>query len=138
MALHPNYSFSYAPGVVLAVQSDNMIKVRLYDGTETQLPRDEVYFLDKNKFELDVKYIVLCEDQWVGKAVVYRNTATGTYQLGTWTFLVKVICNLSVSLGKMYGCCWKYSTWHPNDFKALRHSLRKPFILNSVTVWRNK
>lgn len=61
--------------------------MRLYDGTETQLPRDEVYFLDKNKFELDTQYIVLCEDQWVGKAVVYRNTDTGTYQLGKW------ICN---------------------------------------------
>ena len=69
------------------MQSDNTFRVRLYDGAETQLPRDEVYFLDKNKFELDVQYIVRCEDQWVGKAVVYRNSDTGTYQLGMYVIL---------------------------------------------------
>ena len=85
VALHPNYSYSYTPGVVIAVRADHMIRVRLYDGAETQLSRDEVYFINKNKFELDVQYIIMCEDQWVGKAVVYRNIDTGTYQLGKYT-----------------------------------------------------
>ncbi len=157
VALHPHYSFSYAPGVVLSVQSESDITVRLYDGAETQLPRDEVgprhrcdcrrvvqarnmhtvpcrekryrraglpldrcaedpvvsllfpqilsdhecavllwglfliicftrqvFFVHRDKFALDVQYIVLCEDQWVGKAVVFRNAHTGTYQLGVY------------------------------------------------------
>ena len=39
------------------------------------------------KFERDVQYILMLEDQWVGKAVVYRNKDTGTYQLGKETDL---------------------------------------------------
>ena len=96
--------------------------MRLYDGTETQLPRDEVYFLDKNKFELDTQYIVLCEDQWVGKAVVYRNTDTGTYQLGTWR--CKYVVYLYIVVGSaLFGLKIRGRIW-PNKVGA---QLRGPF-----------
>ncbi len=82
VSLHPHYSFSYAPGVILSVDSDLWVQVRLYDGSQVRLPREEVYHLKQQKFERDVQYILMLEDQWVGKAVVYRNKDTGTYQLG--------------------------------------------------------
>lgn len=56
--------------------------VRFYDGTEARLPREEVFRTRPDKFELDVAYIVKCEDQWVGKPVVARNNDTGLFQLG--------------------------------------------------------
>ena len=85
VALHPDFSFSYSPGVVVGVtdQSEKRFRVRLYNGTEHALSHDDVYLLaNKNKYSLDVAYIRLCEDQWVGQAVVFRNADTGSYQLG--------------------------------------------------------
>ena len=84
IALHPNYTFSYAPGVVLETESTRFMQVRFYDGHEARVPRDELYHLPAAKFELDVAYIVKSEDQWVGQAVVARNDDTGVYQLGKW------------------------------------------------------
>ena len=82
VAMHPNYSFSYAPGVILEVSSDLWMNVRFYDGQEARLPRDEVYRLPVEKFEFDVAYILKCEERWVGQAVVARNDKTATFQLG--------------------------------------------------------
>ena len=82
IALHPSYSFSYAPGVVLEVGSDLWTKVRFYDNAEARLPREEVYKIPNLKLETDVAYIVKREDQWVGQPVVARNDETGFFQLG--------------------------------------------------------
>ena len=85
VALHPNYSFSYAPGAVLDVSSDLWMTIRFYDGQEAHLPRDEVYRLPTEKFEFDVAYILKCEEQWVGQAVVARNDKTAMFQLGQYS-----------------------------------------------------
>lgn len=37
VGLHPDFCFSYAPGVVL--DTGHEIKVRFYDGSEAHLPR---------------------------------------------------------------------------------------------------
>lgn len=84
VGLHPSYSFSYAPGVVLEVESESSVRVRFYDGTEGRLSKEEVYHLSVAKFERDIEYIVKCEDQWVNQAVVARNDDTGVYQLGEY------------------------------------------------------
>ncbi len=84
IALHPSYSFSYAPGVVLEVGADLWTQVRFYDGAQANLPREEVYKIPGKKFETDVAYIVRCEDQWVGQPVVARNEESGYFQLGRW------------------------------------------------------
>ena len=39
MALHPSYTFSFAPGVVLKVETSDTLKVRFYDGAEATLVR---------------------------------------------------------------------------------------------------
>ena len=90
--MHPNYMFSYAPGVVTDVDSDLHMNVRFYDGAEARLPREEVYKIFPDKFEYDVAYILKCEEQWVGQAVVYRNDDTGVFQLGMYKIIVD--CNL--------------------------------------------
>lgn len=83
VALHPHYSFSYAPGVVLEVYQNFYMKIRFYDGEEAKLPREEIYKLSLQKFEHDVNYIIECETRWVGQAVVARDDSTGTYRLAS-------------------------------------------------------
>ncbi|CAH1267973.1 VWA3A [Branchiostoma lanceolatum] len=83
IGLHPSYSFSYAPGVVLEVLPDLWTVVRYYDGAEAKVPREEVYKMVTEKFEKDVAYILQCEDSWVGHAVVARDDNDGAYHLGT-------------------------------------------------------
>ena len=39
VALHPEYSFSYAPAVVLAIESPDWLRIRFYDGVEASLIR---------------------------------------------------------------------------------------------------
>ncbi|KAI8508392.1 von Willebrand factor type A domain, partial [Branchiostoma belcheri] len=81
IGLHPSYSFSYAPGVVLEVLPDLWTVVRYYDGAEAKVPREEVYKMTAEKFEKDVAYILQCEDSWVGHAVVARDDSDGAYHL---------------------------------------------------------
>lgn len=84
VALHPDYSFSYAPGIVLKVYQNLEMKIRFYDGQvlEEKLPREEIYKLTQEKYEHDVNYIVQCETRWVGQAVVARDDRMGSYHLG--------------------------------------------------------
>ncbi|XP_070554779.1 von Willebrand factor A domain-containing protein 3B-like [Ptychodera flava] len=82
VALHPSYSFSYAPGVILNVYPDLWTHIRYYDGEEAKVPREEVYGIATEKFETNVGYILRCEDNWVSQAVVARNDSDGCYYLG--------------------------------------------------------
>nr|XP_006818317.1 PREDICTED: von Willebrand factor A domain-containing protein 3B-like [Saccoglossus kowalevskii] len=82
IALHPSYSFSYSPGVVLNIYPDLWTHIRYYDGEEAKVPREEVYKTTADKFEDDVRFILQCEDSWVGQAVVARNDTDGKYYLG--------------------------------------------------------
>ncbi|CAH1777455.1 unnamed protein product [Owenia fusiformis] len=83
IGLHPSYAFSYAPGIIVETHKDLWNTIRFYDGTEAKTPREETFKISREKFEFDVAYILSCEDQWVGQAVVARNDATGTYHLGS-------------------------------------------------------
>ncbi|CAB4013416.1 Hypothetical predicted protein, partial [Paramuricea clavata] len=82
IALHPSFSFSYAPGIVVNTNNDMLFSVRFYDGREDVIPREEVYYLGHEKFSADVEFIVRCEESLVGKAVVARNDADGFFYLG--------------------------------------------------------
>ncbi|KAI0238962.1 hypothetical protein LSAT2_010272 [Lamellibrachia satsuma] len=82
IALHPSYSFSYTPAVVLRVTPDHWVEVQCYDGTEAKLPRDEVFRIPPEKFRSDISYIQTIEQDWVGQAVVARNDESGTFHLG--------------------------------------------------------
>ncbi|XP_028400268.1 von Willebrand factor A domain-containing protein 3B-like [Dendronephthya gigantea] len=82
IALHPNFSFSYAPGVVVNVNNDMLFSVRFYDGREDVIPREEVYYLSHEKFSAAVEFIVHCEERLVGMAVVARNDTDGLFYLG--------------------------------------------------------
>ena len=87
VALHPHYSFSYAPGIVLEVYQNLQMKIRFYDGEEDKLPREEIYKLTPEKFEQDVNYIIECETRWVDQAVVARDDRMGSYHLGIYSSL---------------------------------------------------
>lgn len=97
VALHPDYSFSYAPGIVLKVYQNLEMKIRFYDGQvlEEKLPREEIYKLTQEKYEHDVNYIVQCETRWVGQAVVARDDRMGSYHLGN--FILKIIIAIRIS-----------------------------------------
>lgn len=97
VALHPDYSFSYAPGIVLKVYQNLEMKIRFYDGQvlEEKLPREEIYKLTQEKYEHDVNYIVQCETRWVEQAVVARDDRMGSYHLGN--FILKIIIVLCIS-----------------------------------------
>uniref|UniRef100_A0A1I8GUR1 Tudor domain-containing protein n=1 Tax=Macrostomum lignano TaxID=282301 RepID=A0A1I8GUR1_9PLAT len=80
VALHPAYSYSYAPGVVVGHDSGTMwVTVRFYDGSEVRLPRQECYAIDAGQFEYSVEYIIHREKLWVDKSVVARVNRTGCY-----------------------------------------------------------
>ncbi|XP_074651656.1 von Willebrand factor A domain-containing protein 3B-like [Tubulanus polymorphus] len=83
IGLHPKYSYSYAPGVVLDVFPDLSLLVRFYDGIESHLLREDVYKIPTEKFDKDVKFIVECEEKWIGQAVIARNDDTGAYNLAS-------------------------------------------------------
>ena len=81
--MHPEYDYSYAPGQVLKVGNDmSNLLIKFYDYVEKVVPREEVFKLDKFKFQLDVNEIIRLERKWVGKTVVARNNLTHLYELG--------------------------------------------------------
>lgn len=89
VALHPDYSFSYAPGIVLKVYQNLEIQIRIYDGQvlEEKLPREKIYKLTQEKYE--------CETRWVGQAVVARDDRMGSYHLGN--FILKIVIAICIS-----------------------------------------
>lgn len=83
VALHPQYSFSYAPGQVVKVSNDlTRMVIRFYDFVEDIVFREDVYKLDRLKFQMDVNAIIELEKRWVGQTVVARNNYTSVYELG--------------------------------------------------------
>lgn len=92
IALHPSYMNSYAPGTVLRKTTPDRSKqktsndtgyydVQMYDGTDTRLPRNEVYLISDRQYKEDVAYIEECEKKWERQAVVARNDKDGQYHL---------------------------------------------------------
>ena len=82
-ALHPDYPYSYAPGKVVGVAESGLhFTVELYDGTQSLLPRQEVYHLARAKHHSDVEYIEKREKAWIGQAVIARNDSDGVYYPG--------------------------------------------------------
>ena len=82
-ALHPAYTFSYAPGKLTGIASDGShFSVELYDGAENFLHRRDIYHLAPGKYIKDVEYLRMKEKAWVGQAVVARRERDGLYLPG--------------------------------------------------------
>ena len=82
-SLHPDYSCSYAPGIIAGISNDGLsFTVELYDESQTTLRRHEVYRLAKSKHVSDVEYIRKKEAEWVGTACVVRNDSDGLFYPG--------------------------------------------------------
>ncbi|XP_012936015.1 uncharacterized protein LOC101846493 [Aplysia californica] len=81
VALHPDYSFSYAPAAVTGV-TDSEVEVRFYDARSARLPWSEAYHVTGEKYQQDVTYIAKRESELVGAAVVARDDETGAYYPG--------------------------------------------------------
>ncbi|KAK0045323.1 von Willebrand factor A domain-containing protein 3B-like isoform X1 [Biomphalaria pfeifferi] len=82
IALYPDYCFSYAPGRVINIDS-NEVKVRFFNGKTATVPLSEVYKIIPEKYKMDVKHIEKKEKQLIGTAVVARDDHTGAYFPGT-------------------------------------------------------
>ena len=82
VALHPSYSNSYAPGIVVNIFDIFNVTVRFYDGVEGILRVEEVYYIGLCKFEADVAEIAKLESQLINKTVIARNNLTGRYEQG--------------------------------------------------------
>ena len=82
VALHPSYSFSYAPGIIIKIANNLSLLVRFYDGLEAIVNKEEVYKIPVFKFEYDVDIIVSLEKRWVGQTVIARNPYSFVYELG--------------------------------------------------------
>lgn len=82
-ALHPEFSYSYAPGKITGISADGFhFSVKFYDETEGFLPRHDVYHLAQAKHQQDVEYLRTRERAWVGEAVVARRDRDGVYVPG--------------------------------------------------------
>ena len=90
-ALHPDYTYSYAPGTIVGISNDGLsFTVESYDTSQTVLPRHEVYRLPKTKHDSDVEFIRNREAEWVGVACVARNDSDGLFYPGE-----KIVCIIS-------------------------------------------
>ena len=56
--------------------------IRFYDGTEGLLSKTEAHFVEHEKFENIVDYILKLEERWKGETIIARDDQTGTYRLG--------------------------------------------------------
>lgn len=74
--------FSFAPGEVLGIYSNQCVKVEFYDGNVAELRPDDVYKITKMKYEQVVDHIKIRERLLLGKNVVARDDETGIYKRG--------------------------------------------------------
>ena len=56
--------------------------IRFYDGTEGLLSKTEAHFVEHEKFENIVDYILKLEERWKGETIIARDDQTGIYRLG--------------------------------------------------------
>ena len=83
IAKHPNYQSTYAPGVVVKdMVNSSAYHIRFYDGTEGLLSKTEAHFVEHEKFENIVDYILKLEERWKGETIIARDDQTGIYRLG--------------------------------------------------------
>ncbi len=87
VALHPSYSFSYAPGIVIKIANNLSLLVRFYDGVEAIINKEEIYKIPLFKFEYDIDIIVNLEKRWIGQTVIARNPFNFVYEFGLFFFV---------------------------------------------------
>jgi len=100
VALHPNFSLSYAPGIIRGILNDGLhLTVELYDGKISLLLRHDVYHLEPVKHTSDVEYLRQREAKWLGKAVIARRNRDGFYLPGMlvlspylFSFILMCVC----------------------------------------------
>lgn len=83
VAKHPNYQATYAPGVIVKISSDKVYLVRFYDGTEGIISKAEAHYVEPERFEKIVDFILNLEQRWIGETIVARDDHTGIYKLAS-------------------------------------------------------
>jgi hypothetical protein len=123
IALHPEYEYSYAPGQVIKTGNDmSNVLIKFYDFIEKVVPSDQVFKLDKDKFQTVIDEIIRLEKRWIGKTVVARNNISHVYELGR-------ILNQNGNIGRQYVIEWangKQSIQNANHIFG--HDTRKPNV----------
>lgn len=132
VALHPNYNFSYAPGLVISVNNNLTLLIRFYDCTEELVAKEECYKIPSFKFENDVDKIVRLEKEWVGETVIARNNHTFVYELG------KITAKIGIS--RRYEIEWldkRKSVVNANQMFRKSNVLKQPINLNDYILAPN-
>ena len=83
VALHPNYTYSYAPGRIIKSSNDNEnFLIKFFDNTEDLVHKNEVFKLDVLRFKKGMNTINYYETSWKGLKVIARNSETNTFETG--------------------------------------------------------
>ena len=74
--------FLFSPSFFLSILLPPFLPPTLSLTTQAFLPREEVYWLPRDKHEKDVQYLQHQEKTWVGQATVARRDTDGLYYPG--------------------------------------------------------
>jgi hypothetical protein len=133
IALHPNYSLCYAPGVILKIANNLSVLIRFYDGFESIINKEDVYKIPLVKFEYDCDNIMNLERRWIGETIVSRNPFTYVYELGK----VKE----RIGNGRQYAIEWsqegKISIQSSNHIFG-RYTHKQPIVVNDYVLAATK
>ncbi|KAM4795957.1 von Willebrand factor A domain-containing protein 3B [Rhinophrynus dorsalis] len=122
IAPHPLHHGTYCPGVVLKIMPDLRLVIRYYDQVEDLVPREHVYLTSPERFDRNIKYILECEERWVGQAVVARNDNTGTFHLAE--------VHKRIGNGKQFVISWADGKRVIQDIEWIFGKLSQPHVLN--------
>lgn len=83
IAPHPNYYYSYAPAILLSLNSDpDTALIKFYDGLKCHTKVEDIFKIGLCKFEYDVAYILNREKNWVKKKVIAFNHEERNFEEG--------------------------------------------------------
>ncbi|KAL5264641.1 hypothetical protein ACHWQZ_G005654 [Mnemiopsis leidyi] len=85
IALHPDYSFSYAPARITGTDDNWFFDLKFYDSSEAEVPREEMYYISAEQYHEDTKFIRDIEEALLGSFVVVRDNSDGLYRRGMVT-----------------------------------------------------
>ena len=94
IALHPHYSFSYAPGQIISTEDNWLYQVRLFDETECSVHREELYRISAEQYQNDSEYIKKIQDELLGSFIVTRDNEDGLFKQGMITQISGQICDV--------------------------------------------
>lgn len=86
VALHPDYIYSYAPGIV-QTSFPSVAKVKFYDGKVSKISRQEIYKISQQKYTEAVKLINDCAQELAGCDAIVLERKEGRYKYSMYNYI---------------------------------------------------